>query len=52
MGLENVRAEKWQISRGWTRISADAELVVPIHRRLSVDSMGWIGPPKKVEEES
>src|SRR6476659_918330 len=26
MGLENVRAEKWQISRGWTRISAEAEL--------------------------
>ncbi len=22
MGLENVRAEKWQISRGWTRVSA------------------------------
>src|SRR5215472_6329547 len=26
MGLENVRAEKWQISRGWTRISATADL--------------------------
>src|SRR6266566_3051766 len=26
MGLENVHAEKWQISRGWTRVSADAEL--------------------------
>src|ERR1700704_1976286 len=36
MGLENVHAEKWQISRGWTRVSADAELVAPIHRRLSV----------------
>src|SRR6266436_396420 len=34
MGLENVRAEKWQISRGWTRVSAEAELVAPIHRRL------------------
>src|ERR1700741_3648836 len=32
IGLENVRAEKWQISRGWTRVSADAELTVPIHR--------------------
>jgi aspartate aminotransferase-like enzyme len=35
MGLENVCAEKWQISRGWTRVSADAELVVPTHRRLA-----------------
>lgn len=43
MGLENVRAEKWQISRGWTRISASAELTAPLHRRLMVDSMGWVG---------
>jgi carboxypeptidase Q len=52
MGLENVRAEKWQISRGWTRVSADAELVVPIHRRLSVDSMGWVGSTKEGGEEA
>jgi PII-like signaling protein len=43
MGLENVRAEKWQISRGWTRVSADVELVAPVRRHLSVDSMGWVG---------
>ena len=24
IGLENVHAESWQLSRGWTRISADA----------------------------
>ncbi len=32
IGLENVHTEPWKISRGWTRISADAELVAPIHR--------------------
>jgi len=52
MGLENVRAEKWQISRGWTRVSADAELVVPIHRRLSIDSMGWVGSTRAGGEEA
>ena len=52
MGLENVRAEKWQISRGWTRVSASAELVVPIHRRLTVDSMGWVGSTKQGGEEA
>jgi Zn-dependent M28 family amino/carboxypeptidase len=43
IGLENVHAEPWKLTRGWTRISADAELVAPIHRRLMVDSMGWVG---------
>lgn len=43
MGLENVRAEKWQLSRGWTRVSAGAELTAPVRRRLMVDSMGWTG---------
>ncbi|MBZ5490967.1 MAG: M20/M25/M40 family metallo-hydrolase [Acidobacteriia bacterium] len=52
MGLENVRAEKWQISRGWTRVSASAELVVPIHRHLSIDSMGWVGSTKQGGEEA
>jgi carboxypeptidase Q len=52
MGLENVRAEKWQLSRGWTRGSAEAEIVSPIHRRLSVDSMGWVGSTKEGGEEA
>ncbi len=52
MGLENVRAENWQISRGWTRVSATAELVAPIHRRLTVDSMGWVGSTKEGGEEA
>ncbi len=43
IGLENVHTEPWKISRGWTRISADAELVAPIHRKLMVDSLGWVG---------
>ena len=43
IGLENVRAEKWQIAHGWTRISAEAELVAPVNHRLMVDSLGWVG---------
>ncbi len=43
IGLDNVHSEKWQISRGWTRISANAELLSPIHRKLSIDAMGWVG---------
>jgi Zn-dependent M28 family amino/carboxypeptidase len=43
IGLENVHTEKFQVSRGWTRISSDAELVAPIHRKLMVDSLGWVG---------
>ena len=47
VGLENVHAEKWQMKRGWTRVSAQAEMLTPIHRRLSVDSMGWVGSTRK-----
>jgi carboxypeptidase Q len=43
MGLENVRAEKFQVWRGWTRGVAEAELIAPTRRRLVVDSMGWVG---------
>lgn len=43
MGLSNVRAEKWQLHHGWTRVSASAALVSPIQRTLQVDSMGWVG---------
>src|SRR5215472_5640708 len=52
MGLENVHAEKWQISRGWTRGVAEAELVTPIHKKLVVDSMGWVGSTKTGGEEA
>ena len=43
IGLENVHTESWKISHGWTRISADAELISPIRRRLMVDALGWVG---------
>src|SRR5277367_447656 len=43
IGLENVHAEPWKLTRGWTRVSADAELVSPIRRRLMVDALGWVG---------
>lgn len=53
MGLENVHTESWQLFRGWTRISASAELIAPIHRRLMIDSLGWVGstPPGGVDAE-
>jgi carboxypeptidase Q len=43
IGLANVHTEPFEISRGWTRISADAEIISPIHRRLMIDSLGWVG---------
>ena len=43
IGLENVHTESWKLFRGWTRISADAEIVAPLHRRVMVDSLGWVG---------
>src|SRR5882672_1102019 len=41
--LENVRAEKWQLWRGWRRGTADAEVITPIRHKLHVDAMGWTG---------
>jgi carboxypeptidase Q len=43
IGLENVHTEKYQLWRGWTRGSAQGELLAPIHRALHVDAMGWTG---------
>jgi carboxypeptidase Q len=43
IGLENVHAEKWQLWRGWTRGTAEAELLSPIRHKLHVDAMGWTG---------
>jgi Peptidase family M28 len=53
LGLENVHKESYQISRGWTRISADAVMISPVQRRLAVDSLGWVGstPAGGVESE-
>jgi len=43
MGLENVHTEKYQIWRGWTRGSAEGELLAPVRHKLHVDAMGWTG---------
>ncbi len=47
IGLSNVRAETWQLSRGWTRVSASASLVTPIQRPLTISSLGWVGSTPK-----
>ena len=53
IGLENLHAEPWQMWRGWTRGTAEAQLTAPIQRRLNVDAMGWTGstPAKGAEGE-
>src|SRR5260370_38159168 len=43
IGLENVHTEKYQLWRGWTRGTAEAELLAPTKHRLHVDAMGWTG---------
>jgi hypothetical protein len=43
MGLENVHTEKYQIWRGWTRGTTEAEMILPMHHHLTADAMGWTG---------
>ncbi|HMD42087.1 MAG TPA: M28 family peptidase [Candidatus Acidoferrum sp.] len=43
IGLKNVRAERWTMWKGWTRGTAQAELIAPLHHTLSIDAMGWTG---------
>jgi len=43
IGLENVHTEKWQMWRGWTRGTAEAELLSPSRHKLNIDAMGWTG---------
>ena len=43
IGLENVHTEKYTIWRGWTRGTAEAELLAPRRHKLHVDAMGWTG---------
>jgi len=43
IGLQNVHAEPYQISHGWTRISASAEIISPAPHKLMIDAMGWVG---------
>ena len=47
IGLENVHTEKWQMWRGWSRGHAEAELLAPVRRRLSIDAMGWTGSTRE-----
>jgi len=43
IGLENVHTEKYTIWRGWTRGTADGEILAPVRHKLHVDAMGWTG---------
>jgi carboxypeptidase Q len=43
MGLENVHTEKYTIWKGWTRGTAEAQLLTPTVHKLHIDAMGWTG---------
>ena len=43
IGLQNVHAEKWTMWKGWTRGTAQAEMLAPVRHPLTVDAMGWTG---------
>ena len=43
IGLENVHLEGYTIWKGWTRGTAEAQLLSPTAHKLHVDSMGWTG---------
>src|SRR5258707_7917403 len=43
IGLENVHTEKWNLWKGWTRGTAEAEMLAPLHRQLAISAMGWTG---------
>src|SRR5258708_7807422 len=43
IGLENVHLERYSIWKGWTRGTADAQLLSPTPHKLHVDAMGWTG---------
>jgi len=43
IGLENVREEKYPVWKGWTRGIAEASILAPTPRKLTVEAMGWTG---------
>jgi carboxypeptidase Q len=43
IGLDNVHTEKYQLWKGWTRGTAEAEVLTPVRHKLHVDAMGWTG---------
>lgn len=47
IGLENVHLEKYTIWKGWTRGTADIQMLTPVPRKLHADSMGWTGSTPK-----
>jgi hypothetical protein len=51
IGLENVHTEKWNLWKGWTRGTAEATMLAPLHRPLAISAMGWTGstPPVGVD---
>lgn len=51
VGLQNVRAEKYSVWKGWTRGTAEASILSPTPRKLTVAAMGWTGstPPNGVD---
>jgi Zn-dependent M28 family amino/carboxypeptidase len=53
IGLENVHTETWSMWKGWTRGTAEAQLLAPVDHVLNVDAMGWTGstPPGGAEGE-
>jgi hypothetical protein len=43
IGLESVHTEKYTIWRGWSRGTAEGEILAPVRHKLHVDAMGWTG---------
>jgi len=43
IGLQNVHTEKWNLWKGWTRGTAEATMLAPLHRPLAISAMGWTG---------
>jgi len=43
IGLQNVHTEKWNLWKGWTRGTAEAVMLAPLHRPLAISAMGWTG---------
>jgi len=39
--LENVHLESWQIAHFWQRGAAQAQILIPVLRRLTIVSAGW-----------
>lgn len=43
IGLQDVHTEPWTLWRGWTRETCEVSLISPVRRKLTADSMGWVG---------